>query len=799
MVNYYNINNRKVQAINEINKQPMRNLDDLYTIPNSGIYFINNLYDAMYPEEREDLLTIDATKPVYRIPRDLQIHRFKYSRFNYMASQYHMLVYKEDINTINKKYYAYKLTANNVFGGDDFAVTDNGLLPFPMESYIDNQYDFGRYLVGGKEENLKSYNFFTKGRQLSYKGGYPSFVLGTDNGNSSYRIIDNTKAPDYFQNKTYSLSSSFARKSVVFQDMYAYTPSPLFTNLFEIRRRIENIPTRWNETMTSAWGWDIFSTNLDDTFTFSQYPSKYIFNTTKDMQISNGDLMVNIMYDDYAKRPDSFYKDSVKGDTFGFKITENKNPDASSSTIFSWNGVKEYKSAEDYFSRLGVLNVLATRRYTVQKFLNREYTFYRYIKNDNGVKSNWKHNMPMVSYNGEDKDYANGYRLQKAPNYYVGFGSNTSLEKYYIKEVSPYNPDIRNPFDNVAGLGINEKGRLFNSDDLDKMYKEILSYFGDISLPKPANVMVDEVLDKEFYKKYIFIEEDMDISNCTLNTDNVIIHNNPWIGIRSYDTASIVFSPPENPLDTDGVGFKYVDTDNKEYNMSTYYGRTPDANPLNAYQDLGNYSSGLLLNGPILLYTINGNSGMYIWDERLSKDKYQQVNSPKRENLGLVLHEGTTPLDWKLVFDSGATTPTSTKIADFSKYSELLVTVKIVPSALKSTFTSTHTIVPFNFHLMVNQVMHDGYDVPYNEITQNTVTTHATKQRYEYIFPKGQASFTSGKITANVAVVLNADIISCEAISIINWSTGNYDTNLSGVLAGATSLVAIDKIYGKNI
>ena len=118
------------------------------------------------------------------------------------------------------------------------------------------------------------------------------------------------------------------------------------------------------------------------------------------MQISNGDLMVNIMYDDYAKRPDSFYKDSVKGDTFGFKITENKNPDASSSTIFSWNGVKEYKSAEDYFSRLGVLNVLATRRYTVQKFLNREYTFYRYIKNDNGVKSNWKHNMPMVSYNG---------------------------------------------------------------------------------------------------------------------------------------------------------------------------------------------------------------------------------------------------------------------------------------------------------------------------------------------------------------------------------------------------------------
>ena len=87
----------------------------------------------------------------------------------------------------------------------------------------------------------------------------------------------------------------------------------------------------------------------------------------------------------------------------------------------------------DNFDRLGVLVVINTDTHLLQKFYNREYTFYRFKKKGSESWSNWKHNFPNLGISrsatvkyGSRAYFEKGYRISDRfffSDYIPGFGT----------------------------------------------------------------------------------------------------------------------------------------------------------------------------------------------------------------------------------------------------------------------------------------------------------------------------------------------------------------------------------------
>ena len=181
---------------------------------------------------------------------------------------------------------------------------------------------------------------------------------------------------------------------------------------------------------------------------------------------------------------------NIKADPFNFKKDSNK--PAEKRGISIWKEFRDFTNSkgknfgdgylttigEDPFALLGILIVQGTDKFCIQKFINRDYIFYRYKRN--GVWGNWKHNLPNVTeYVGNDynkEEYDKGIRKDFSNiNYPIGFSS-TQKNKGYLfhsKDIIEYFEAIYNgtkPFSEADFMKLLE-GRIKKSEVEDMIKK----------------------------------------------------------------------------------------------------------------------------------------------------------------------------------------------------------------------------------------------------------------------------------------------------------------------------------------
>lgn len=233
---------------------------------------------------------------------------------------------------------------------------------------------------------------------------------------------------------------------------------------------------------------------------------------------------------------------------------------------------KRHFNGPDPFAALGVLIVQGTDHFCIQKFINREYIFYRYKRN--GKWGNWKHNIP----------------------------NNTSYVENYGQ--AEYERGIRKDFDNmIYPLGF---GSLHNEKGITLHPKDVIAYFGSKyqgiePLGKEEfDKMVKSVLRKSEINKLIKSAGDKDISNLTAKTLIMNAKNR-----SPLTNTPFIFYSENNPVelkDGDEYGIKSI-KDDTIHNIvtNTYYTNNRDKE---MKQTIGDSNLDLLFHV--------GNEGLYV-------------------------------------------------------------------------------------------------------------------------------------------------------------------------------------------
>ena len=297
-----------------------RDLSKFDSITDSGIYFINDLYDVIHPSttEQESKPYVD---PIARYPIDY------------------------NPNDNGRKYGGYYDNFKSLTISTKDELFDSVNVPNKNNEISDE----GKFMLGGDE--------FDNGDKASLrfdtKGGYPSFLRGHGNGTTSYR------------------------------------GTTLFNNEDTGQKRSGH--QRWFEVI---W-------NQPDPYNYDRY------NITPAHR--RGVSLFREVYDPLKK-----------GDNY--------------------NDGRFFSSGEDPFALLGVLIVQGTDHFCIQKFINREYVFYRYRRN--GKWGNWKHNLPNVTEYVDSytkADYDNGIRKDfENINYPIGFDSSQNRKGYLFHSKDVY-------------------------------------------------------------------------------------------------------------------------------------------------------------------------------------------------------------------------------------------------------------------------------------------------------------------------------------------------------------------------
>ena len=278
-----------------------RDLSKFDKITDSGIYFINDLYDVINTLN-DEMISKPRVKEAIEGFRDYSPSEKANPPENYQT------FYKGLIVDLHDPYYN---TTNT-----------------PTES--DKRSDEGKFILGGDEFDNGDEPFY----RFDTKGGYPSFLNSHGLGTSSYRG-------------------------------YVYEAANKISGIY-LPSEIRATPINYDKD--------------------NNYPAK-----------PRGATIWRD-YDDVAHP-------SKKG---------------SSDTITTTTG-------EDPFALLGILIVQGTDNFCIQKFINREYIFYRYKFGNKW--GNWKHNIPNVTEyvdveNYGETEYKNGIRKDFFnTNYPLGFGS----------------------------------------------------------------------------------------------------------------------------------------------------------------------------------------------------------------------------------------------------------------------------------------------------------------------------------------------------------------------------------------
>lgn len=297
-----------------------RDLSKFDSITDSGIYFINDLYDVIHPStvEQESKPYID---PIVRYPID----------------------YNSQDNS--RKYGGYYDNFKSLTISTKDELFDSVNVPNENNKISDE----GKFMLGGDE--------FDNGDKASLrfdtKGGYPSFLRGHGNGTTSYR------------------------------------GTTLFNNENTGQKRSGH--QKWFEQI---W-------NQPDPYNYDRYN----INPAHRRGVS----IFREVYDPLKKED-------------------------------NYNDGRFFSSGEDPFALLGVLIVQGTDHFCIQKFINREYVFYRYRRN--GKWGNWKHNLPNVTEYVDSytkADYDNGIRKDfENINYPIGFDSTQNRKGYLFHSKDVY-------------------------------------------------------------------------------------------------------------------------------------------------------------------------------------------------------------------------------------------------------------------------------------------------------------------------------------------------------------------------
>ena len=232
---------------------------------------------------------------------------------------------------------------------------------------------------------------------------------------------------------------------------------------------------------------------------------KYLFSSHLDFSYGGEDTYIKSKFNDFS---------GFQLEFSGFQLELGENDEGYTNeygTLVTETGDIDTFTPEDYFSKLGILIVMGTEKFCIQKFINREYTFYRYRRN--GKWGNWKHNIPTVTsinpyetkpienvdneyyrkvvydelhilrrndviyHLYEDSEgktrYLNGERFNITDvNYPIGYGS-YSVSNVYLDTINPFafwDYDDTQLFDKRTI--VNRKGFLFHEKEVEKYIED---------------------------------------------------------------------------------------------------------------------------------------------------------------------------------------------------------------------------------------------------------------------------------------------------------------------------------------
>lgn len=367
-------------------RKDIRNIAELDDYTDSGIYFINDIWNvynttphkddfkATRPSENgRDMYNEMTDTPMYGTifkntingnPREvLDVYFYKsfiyekYFQLDEFYKKYEMIDYdiaKHFVKSYNKG------KADTLFNRNNYNKQNDTSYYSDIPSL--NGLDFGLFNSSGREEYSGALN---TAYSLSTKGGFPSFTNSDKMYPSSYRLFNR------FFNK---LSGMYLYENWMLSDI-----DPTIPIGFNVLSSGDTGVVDNGHTVGGGWGGNgsVYSAGVSGLYTDR---------STQD-------------------EPEVLIKN---GETFNILPGDN-------------------------FDRLGVLVVINTENHLLQKFYNREYTFYRFKKKGSDSWSNWKHNFPnagisrsaTVKY-GSRAYFEKGYRISDRfffSDYIPGFGT----------------------------------------------------------------------------------------------------------------------------------------------------------------------------------------------------------------------------------------------------------------------------------------------------------------------------------------------------------------------------------------
>lgn len=548
-------NNRFSNNTSEDYKRIFSTFDNISV---DGIYFITDIYDVLdrtftKEEEIEDNFVYELTP--------MQLYKAIDSQ-QFTNSLLEEASYPMNFND-TPTYKRYKIRKDN-FGVVE-AVSDKN-----RESYFATSYykaysgtyhnyipeKFNSYLKNGVDYYDK--NNFNK---FVFKGtktlGLPSQITGTDGYSSSYRLandLENEGLLDFVLrdsesnsvlgdlNNRVGLGESKIMEEIPnnvddYKVMYSnidnsqlnnFQDSHLFRWLLpHFKNRGKSLPLHFNRNsilhsmyfmnviIGEIYGDDDYYGDMNYIFdndrfpTYNVFPSKNyfpnIFGNDPLFDTKNqGRYLLNNYY--YLSNPNINFdtKTDYMNDLYYLAKYENK-------AIFDIS--KRYRvstqSHDDLFARLGILIVQTTDSIVMQKFINREYIFYRYgYKYGKKIRwTTWKNNIPNNTKNSDTLNNADNL------HYPIGFGA----------------------FSNNGHL-TSIKGKTYNKKDIE----DIINMYGEpLSGYKRLESLIEDYFNtrmkKDFYSDlYINIKNDEDINGFSNPSGNLLVYN----GTNTEDNES---------------------------------------------------------------------------------------------------------------------------------------------------------------------------------------------------------------------------------------------------------------------
>ena len=306
----------------------------------------------------------------------------------------------------------------------------------------------------------------------------------------------------------------------------------------------------------------------------------------------------------------------------------------------AYTGIENYyrvtASYDDVFAKLGVLFVMGTENYMLQKFVNREYTFYRY--RIDGKWTNWKHDYPQGSTHLSNIDFYDNSEVElnvlKKPLGNTHF--NKIEEIYDVKKYSKILESVKDKNLNWTNInyamGFGAFGQQYSKDGIDnlrpkgRLYHEhdIFDYLGYHPLSRKFDFTTDDAIIKEADDVLI---RDMTVPNLYFreNGDFTYIHftrETQGVKLERNGTASTYTNNRETQgikyrKDKNGPNYDLIVTD-KSNPMKLIAGNSED-------MDIMNLCSRNSLSTMIEIYDNTSGIKRENWNNFTEKDDSGQI------------------------------------------------------------------------------------------------------------------------------------------------------------------------------